>query len=111
MEGLEDDPDIAGTKARKRILVHASQWRPRDHDRAAVGPLQSRGYHQQRRFARPGGSNQAKSLAAAYMKVDVFEDMNPGGAPSKRKIDAAQSDRRVRPPGSRGILHVAPLVL
>ena len=48
-----------------------------------------------RRLARARRSDQADCLAAAYMQVDVFEDMNAGRAPPERQIDAAERDRRV----------------
>jgi len=31
-------------------------------------------------------ADQADRLAAAYMQVDVFEDMNPGRTPPKRQV-------------------------
>jgi len=37
---------------------------------------------------------QAKRLAAPYMQVDVFEDMNAGSPVPERKIDAGQRDSR-----------------
>jgi hypothetical protein len=51
-----------------------------NHDRAAVGPFQSGHDHQQSRLAGAGWSEQAHGLAAAYIQVDVSEDMNAGGA-------------------------------
>ena len=66
-----------------------------DCDRAGIGPLQPGHDHQQRRFAGAGRADQADRLAAAYMEVDVLEDMYAGGAAAERQIDAGQRDRRV----------------
>ena len=60
---------------------------------AGVRPLQPGHHHQQRRFARAGRADEADRLAAAYMQVDVLEDMHPGGAAAERQIDAGQRDR------------------
>ena len=45
-------------------------------------------------FPEPEGPNQANRLAASYMQIDVFEDMNPGRAPAERKVDAGERDGR-----------------
>ena len=88
MEGLEHDADIAAAEARQRVLVERAEGLARDHDRAGVGALQPGHDHQQRRFARAGGADQADRLAAPYMQVDVFEDMNARRAAPERQIDA-----------------------
>ena len=74
-----------------------------DRDRAGVGPLQPRHDHQQRRFARAGRADQADRLAAPYMQVDIFEDMNAGRALPEREIDAGQAQWPV-PPGERSFM-------
>ena len=42
----------------------------------------------------PGRADQANRLAAPYMQVDVFEDMDPGRGAAERKIDAGERDGR-----------------
>ena len=61
---------------------------------AGVGALQPGHHHQQRRFARAGRSDQANRLAAAYIEVDVFENMDAGRAVPERKIDAGKRNGR-----------------
>ena len=41
-----------------------------------------------------GRPDQANRLAASYMQIDVFEDMNPGRAAAERKVDAGERDGR-----------------
>ena len=94
MEGLEHDADVAAAKARERVLVEPSEIRAGHHDRAGVRPFEPGQHHQQRRFARAGRTDQADRLAATYIQVDVFEDMNPGRAAAERKIDAGERDGR-----------------
>ena len=84
MEGLEHDADIAPAEARQRVLAQRVECLARDHDRAGVGALQPGRDHEQGRFAGAGRADQADRLAAAYMQVDVFEDMNTGRAPPER---------------------------
>ena len=95
MEGLEHDADIAAAKARERILVEPPQVRAGHHDRAGVRPFEAGQDHQQRGLARAGRADQANRLAASYIEIDVFEDMDPGGAAAERKIDAGERDGRV----------------
>ena len=94
MKGLEHDPDVAAAKARKRVLIEMPEVRVRHHDRAGVRPFEPGEHHQQRRFARARRADQANRLAAPYIQVDVFEDMNPGRGAAERKIDAGERDGR-----------------
>ena len=84
-------------RPRKRASASSSsgpQVRAGHHDRAGVGPFQAGHDHQQRRFARARRPDQADRLAASYMQIDVFEDMDPGGAAAEREIDAGKRDGR-----------------
>ncbi len=80
MEGLKDDADILAAKARERVLVELLQFLAVNHHRAGIRPLQPGHHHEQRRLARARRPEQANSLAAPYMKVDVAQDMDAGGA-------------------------------
>ena len=85
-------------RPRKRASASSSsalEILARHGDRAGVGALETGHHHQQRRFARAGGTDQADRLAAAYIQVDVFEDMNAGRSLPEREIDAGKlySDR------------------
>ena len=94
MEGLEDDADIAAAEARQRVLVELPAVLAGHRDRAGVGALQAGHHHQQRGFARAGRTDQANRLAAAYIQVDVLEDMDAGGPLPEREIDAGKRDGR-----------------
>ena len=94
MERLEHDADLAAAKARQRVLVERIEILAGDGDRAAIGPLQPRHHHQQRGLARTRRSDQANRLAAAYIQVDVFENMDAGRPLPERKIDAGQCNGR-----------------
>ena len=87
---------MAAAEARQRVLVELVQVLAGHRHRAGVGPLQPGHHHQQRGFAGAGRPDQANRLAAAYIEVDVFEDMNAGGALPEREIDAGKRDRRPR---------------
>ena len=80
VEGLEHDTDIAAAEARQRVLAEQAERLARDHHRAGVGALQPGHDHEQGRFSGAGGADQADRLAASYIQVDVFEDMNAGRA-------------------------------
>ena len=43
----------------------------------------------------PEGPDQADRLAAADMKVDILEDMDPGRAAAEREIDLRQRNGRL----------------
>src|SRR5262245_2688523 len=109
MEGLKHDADIAPAEARQRVLAERTERFAGDHDRAGIGALQTGHDHQQGRFAGARRADEPDRLAASYMQVDVFEDMNTPRAPSERQVDAAERDRRARAPQPRGILHVRSL--
>ena len=96
VEGLEHDPDIAAAEAGQRVLVERAERLASDRDRAGVGPLEPGHDHQQRRLAGAGRADEADRLAAAYMKIDVVEDMDAGRAPPEREVDAGERDRRRR---------------
>ena len=83
VERLEYDADIAAAKARQCVLVEPAEVFACDDDAAGVGPLKSGHHHQQGRFAGAGRADQADRLAAAYIEVDVFEDMNAGRRPRR----------------------------
>ena len=72
---------------------------------AGIGPLETGHDHQQRRLARSGRSDQANSLAAPYMQIDVFEDMDPGSRTAEREIDPGK--RNGRACRKRGVVHEA----
>ena len=93
MEGLKDDADILAAEARQRVLVEFLQVFAGDDDGAAIGPFEPRHHHQQRRFARAGRAEQGHGLAAAYIEIDVVQDMNASGAAAEREIDPAQRNR------------------
>ena len=67
MERLEDDADAPAAKARQRVLAHRVDARAVDDDAAAVRPLEAGDGHQQRRFARAGGADQADRFAASRL--------------------------------------------
>ena len=70
---------------------------------ARIGPLQPGRDHQQGRFARAGRADEANRLTAAYMQIDVLEDMHPAGAAAERQVHAGEPDRR----RNRGFVHAA----
>lgn len=80
MEGLKDDADVAAAKAGQGVLVERSEIAAGDHDRAGVDALQTSEHHEQGGLAGARWADQANGLAAPYIQVDIFEDMNPGGA-------------------------------
>ena len=100
VERLEHDADMAAAEARQRVLVERAQVLAGDRHRAGVGPLQPGHHHQQRRFARAGRPDQADCLAAAYIQVDVLEDMDAGRPLPEREIDAGKS--AIAPAGRLG---------
>ena len=82
-------------RPRKRASASSSsalRVSPGDHDRAGVGPLQPRHHHQQRRFARARRADHSDRLAAPYIEVDVFEDVDARRAPAERQVDAGERD-------------------
>ena len=95
VKGLEYNADLTAAKARQRILVKVREVRSRDHDRAGVGAFEPRHHHQQRGLSGARGSDESNGLAARYFKIDVFEDMNTGGAPAEREIDLRKRDRGI----------------
>ena len=77
-------------RPRKRASASSSEFRQvlaRHHDRSGIGAFQSGQHHQQRRLARAGWTDQADRLTAADFEVDVFQDMDTGGALAERQID------------------------
>ena len=81
-------------RPRKRASASSSRRRrsaPATTIEPVSGPFEPGQHHQQRRFARAGRADQANRLAAPYMQVDVFEDMNPGRGAAERKIDAGRA--------------------
>src|SRR5438445_5897487 len=105
VERLEYNADIAAAKPRQRILIEAPERLVRHHDRAGVGSFEAGHDHQQGRFPRAGRANHANRLAPSYIEVDVFEDMDPRGAPTERQIDARKRDRGGRALPSGGVVH------
>ncbi len=103
MKGLKDDADVTAAEAGKPILVEPIEVNAGDRNRAGVGALQARHDHQQRRFARSRRPDQADRFAAAYMQVNVLEDMNTGRAAAEREVDAGKRNGRCR--RNRGIVH------
>ena len=95
MKGLKHDSDMAPTKDGQRVLIQRAQFLPRHYHLSAVGPLQTRHHHEQRRFTRPGGADQADRLAATYMKIHGLEDVNATRASSERQVDAGKRNGRV----------------
>ncbi len=93
MEGLEDDPDIAPAEARQRILAKRVKRFAGDGYRAGVGPLQSSHHHQQRGLARARRTDHSDRLAAAYIEVDVLEDVHARRTAAERQVDPAERDR------------------
>ncbi len=83
-------------KARQRVLVERTQVDACDRHRPAVGTFEARHHHQERRFAGAGRPHQANGLAAAYMQVNVFKDMNAGRPVPERKIDTGKRNSRRR---------------
>ena len=92
MKGLKDDADMLAAKARERVLVKLLQFLAGDQRGAGVRPLQSGHHHQQRRFAGAGRAEEADRLAAAYIEVDLSQDMDAGSAAAERQVDAGQRD-------------------
>src|SRR5262249_57147125 len=83
MEGLKDDADISPPEARQRVFAQWAEVLAGDDDRSSIGPLQPGHDHEQGRFARARRTDQTDRLAASYVQVEVFEDMNTGSAPPK----------------------------
>ena len=100
VERLEHDADMAAAEARQRVFVERVQIFAGHRDRAGVGALQPGHHHQQRGFARAGRADEANCLAAAYIQVDVFEDMDAGRPLPEREIDAGKRDRRAASEGA-----------
>jgi hypothetical protein len=90
VKGLKDDPYATATETGQCILVKASQIVSRGDNSAAVGSLQAGHYHEQRRFAGAGGADQANRIARSYMKVDIFENVDPPSSPAEREIDPGE---------------------
>ena len=80
MERLKHDPHIAATETCERIFVEFGQVFAGDNDGAGIGAFEPGHDHEQGGLARARGPDEADRLAAADMKVDVFEDMHPGRA-------------------------------
>ena len=113
MKGLKDDADMLAAKTREIVLVEQLQFLSGDDDGAGIRPLQSGHHHQQRRFAGAGRAEEANRLAAAYIEVDLSQDMDAGGAAAERQIDAGKGDGVGRMAGN--VVHIggwsAPLVI
>jgi hypothetical protein len=80
MEGLKDDADILAAKARERVLVEFLKLFAVNPHRARIRPFQSGHHHEERRLPRARRPQQANSLAAPYMKIDIAQDVDAGGA-------------------------------
>ena len=110
MEGLEDDADVRAAKPRERVLAQTAELDAVDLDLAFVRALESGHDHQQRRFARTGGADDADRLAVGDCQTDVAQDMHTRGAPAEAEIDAAHRDcgkgHRVGNPEARGRPHM-----
>ncbi len=105
MESLKHDADILAAKARQRVLVEPLQLLAVDLHRAGIRPLQPGHHHEERRLAGARRAQQANSLAAPYMKVDVAQDMNAGGAAAERQVDPAEHDGVAGERKSRNVVH------
>ena len=80
MKGLKHDADIVAAKARQPILVEPLQIFAGDQHRAGIRPFEAGHDHQQGRFAGARRAQQADGLATPYLKVDIAQDMDAGGA-------------------------------
>ena len=89
MKRLEDDADALAAKAGERVLPKAAELDPVDFDLACVGPLEPGHDHQQGRFARARGADDADRFPAGDCQPDVPQYMHAGRASTETEIDAA----------------------
>src|SRR5262249_39652054 len=54
---------------------------------------------------RRGDFPDADRLTTPYIELDVFENMDPRGAPPERQVDSRKRDRGDRALQTRGIVH------
>src|SRR5262249_21709999 len=93
---LENNAHVTAAKARQFVLIKAAQVLARDGHRAGICVFKAGHDHQEGRFARTGGTNETDCLAAPYMQVDIFEDMNAGRPVPERKIATGKRNGRPR---------------
>ena len=87
---LEDDPDLAA----QRLQRHAAEVVAVDEHGAAVGVMEARHEHRQRRLARAAGSDERDPLAGRDPQIDAGEH---GGPIAVVEVDPAQLDLAAQP--------------
>lgn len=93
MEGLENNADISASKARQTVFIKRSKILSGDADRAGVRSLKPGKGHQQRRFARPRGTDKANGFTAPYIERHILEDVDARCAAAKAQVDFVEVDR------------------
>ena len=92
-------PTLRPRKRASASSSSASEVLARDRDRAGVGRSSPAITISSVDLPEPDGPDQANRLAAAYIQVDIFEDMNAGRAAAEREIDPGKRDGRLRKAG------------
>jgi hypothetical protein len=74
VEGLEHNPDIGGTETGKTVLVEGGVIDALHGHAPARCTLEPGNDHEQRRFARPGGTHHGDGVAHSHAEVDAAQD-------------------------------------
>ncbi len=90
MKRLENDADGVAAEYRKLILGKLRQLLAGYPDRAGVRPLQAGHYHEERRFAGAGRTDQGDRLTLANLERHFLQDMYARGARAELKIDVGK---------------------
>src|ERR1700730_3608363 len=92
MKRLENDTDLAAAEARQGVLIEGIERGSVDHHLSAVGTLQSRHHHEERRFSRTRRPDQAERFARSYAQADILENVNARCARTERQVDVGDGN-------------------
>jgi acyl-CoA thioesterase-1 len=90
MKSLKDDADLGAAKPGQRIFAKALQRDAVDFSRTAVGALEARYGHQERRFARTRWANKANGLATPNDEAYIAQNMHARRAAAQTQVQIAK---------------------
>ncbi len=95
MERLEDDADVGSAGERQLVLAEGRKVTSGDVDLAARRPLEAGEYHQERRLAGAGGSDDGHGLAARDLEAHATQDFDRPGAARECQAHILEADYRL----------------
>lgn len=79
VEALEHDAHVIAAKTGQRVFVHRAEILPQGGNLAPRGKLEPAHQHQERGFARTGGTDKTEGFPFRNVKRDAMQDFDPSG--------------------------------